>query len=426
MSESFVPMYDLESLSEKQRQDYLRSLCKHLGVPDDLNLVSLVYIDDGDGPAHLVAYVKRGAAESIRSNLGIEIRSLLNQMVGGSIVFTATGVDKNGRQEIAVGSKYIEGLSGSLLDDSIMTASTRALRRLAIQFTGTGILDESEVNQRKTVNVPVLKQSPLFAAPQPMVAPSSEPGKDITLTPLQEFQKQPDHDMQKCVESNVPCGNIVHDIGKWTEVDLSKPHVSQTQEEFEARQAKIRADAITQLNQNTEEKGALVQSIAEPVKKTRKPRGPNKKKTIDLGPSEPQVVEKRPLEVKPTISGTIVPVIEVTNVPALPAPPVVISAPVTAQPAPAKPLLTKEQTKPYRARHFKIMEQLEEGGFTNTEGMGRADKLRHLVMLMFPELTNMNDLSETQWEYYLSSLEKRLKESGAKATVAYIEESIAI
>ena len=73
------------------------------------------------------------------------------------------------------------------------------------------------------------------------------------------------------------------------------------------------------------------------------------------------------------------------------------------------------------------MEQLEtEGGFTNTEGMGRADKLRHLVMLMFPELTNMNDLSEVQWEHYLSSLEKRLKESGAKATVAYIEESIGI
>ena len=392
MSESFVPMYDLESLSEKQRQDYLKSLCRHLGVPEDLNLVSLVYIDDGDGPAHLVAYVKRGAAESIRSNLGVEVKSLVNQMVGGSIVFTATGVDKNGRQEIAVGSKYVEGLSGSILDDSIMTASTRALRRLAIQFTGTGILDESEVNQRKTVNVPVLKQSPLFAAPQPTVVPSNEPGKDIT--------------------STVP-PNIIE---------------ATNQEEFEKKQAQIRADAIAQLNQNPPKEGDSLQSSAEPVKKTRKPRGPNKKKKIDLGPSEPpQVVEKHQLGPETVTSGTIIPVTEVTNVPVLPAIPVVISVPVAAQPVPTKPLLTKEQTKPYRARHFKIMEQLEtEGGFTNTEGMGRADKLRHLVMLMFPELTNMNDLSEVQWEHYLSSLEKRLKESGAKATVAYIEESIGI
>ena len=181
MSESFIPMYDLESLTEPQRQEYLKAVCKHMGVPDNLNLVALTFVDDSDGPQRLVAYAKRGATENVRNNLKINIESLTSQMIGGSIVFTATAKSSTlSRQEVATGSKFVGDLQGTQLDDAIMTASTRALRRVTLQFVGAGVLDESEVTQRKVVHV---TSAPLVSTPQPSVAPSSEPGKDITRLP---------------------------------------------------------------------------------------------------------------------------------------------------------------------------------------------------------------------------------------------------
>ena len=46
MPEKFIPLYDLESLTEPQRQQYVTALCKHIGVPDNLNLVALTYLDE--------------------------------------------------------------------------------------------------------------------------------------------------------------------------------------------------------------------------------------------------------------------------------------------------------------------------------------------------------------------------------------------
>jgi len=50
MSEKFIPIYDLESMTEQQKQDYIRNVCNHMGVPPELNLVMLAYLDEQDGP----------------------------------------------------------------------------------------------------------------------------------------------------------------------------------------------------------------------------------------------------------------------------------------------------------------------------------------------------------------------------------------
>jgi hypothetical protein len=413
MTESYTPMYDLESLTEPQRQAYLKALCHHLGVPDNLNLVALTRLDDGEGPARLVAYVKRGGAEAIRNNLKLDVKSLTNQMVGGSIVFTAVGIDKSGRQEIAIGSKYIDGLTGSQLDDSVMTASTRALRRLALQFAASGVLDESEVNQRKTVHVQ--QQVSQWTAPQPTVAPSSEPGKDVTPEP------------------NIPNLKANYVLGEFSiGLGLSKePILSDAQEQFEKEQAQLRADAIAQLNQEAGvepthhepflDAGKVRAAISvEAPKKTRKPRGPNKKK-VDLGPSEPP----KQAEPQPVIAPE--------------PPPQPITAPITLQVsgtalgvpiasvAPSKPRLTPEQVRPFRQRLFHLVnDYFEPAGMVPREGMGNADKLRNLAIMMFPGLQSMNELSVENWEKYLSTLEYKVQNEGPVATVKYIEDSIGL
>src|SRR5260370_13049788 len=90
---SFVPLYDLESLNENQRQDYVRNVCLHMGVPPELNLVMLTYLDENDGPRRLVAYANRVATEIIRNNRGLNVTELTSKRIGGSVVFTAAGKD---------------------------------------------------------------------------------------------------------------------------------------------------------------------------------------------------------------------------------------------------------------------------------------------------------------------------------------------
>lgn len=394
MSENFIPLYDLESLSEAQRQDYIKAVCKHMGVPDNLNLVALTYVDETEGPSRLVPYAKRGATENVRNNLQIDVTSLTNQMVGGSVVFTATATSKkNGRQEISTGSKYIKDLAGTALDDAIMTAQTRALRRVTLQFVGAGVLDESEVNQRKIVHV-----SPAIAQPaQSTVAPNSEPGKDITLIGPSSDSKTQDQ------------------VALVIALRDSELPIKKTQEQFEAEQAQLRKDAIAQLNEKEKPSEEL-------VKKTRKPRGPNKKK-IDLGPSELPAAQ---VAVKPEPVAACIPSTETAQaVVAASAPEqVVVTAPL---PASTKPRLNPDQVRPFRQRLFKLVnDQLEPNGFEPKEGIGNADKMRSFAQIMFPDIANMNELTLEQWEKYLTVLETKLKEAGPVNTWKYIETEIGL
>jgi hypothetical protein len=58
--------------------------------------------------------------------------------------------------------------------------------------------------------------------------------------------------------------------------------------------------------------------------------------------------------------------------------------------------------------------------------MGNMDKMRSLAVIMFPEVTNMNELSEPQWEKYLTNLETKIASEGVAATISYIEDTIGL
>jgi hypothetical protein len=400
---TFVPLYDLESLNEQQRQDYIRNVCAHMGVPPELNLVMLTYLDeDGDGPRRLVAYAKRGATEIIRNNRGINITDLTNKEIGGSIVFTATAKDNTGRQEMSTGSKWIKDLTGKDLDDAIMTSQTRACRRVTLQFVGAGVLDESEVNPSRPVATKETAFTGMAVAPQPTVQPSSEPGKDVTAIATTVI----DH----------VAGTVVHET---------------VAEEFSKEQEKLRQDAIAQLN------AKFAPPVESAPAEEPKKRKYTRKARVDLGPSEPPVkastVFQVPVETLPaTITvpahvGTHVELVQ-TPVPgtAVQALPQIIMVPPSAPVATGKPRLSPEQVKPYRQRQFKFVNELEENGFLPKEGMGNQDKMRAFAGIMFSEVTNFNELTADQWEKYLTTIETKLKTVGAKETIKYIEEAIGL
>jgi hypothetical protein len=412
----FLPLYDLESLNEQQRQDYVRNVCEHMGVPPELNLVMLTYLDETDGPRRLVAYAKRGATEIIRNNRGISVTDLTSKEVGGSIVFTATGKDNTGRQEMSTGSKWISGLQGRELDDSIMTAQTRATRRMTLQFVGAGVLDESEVNPANTIQFK--ESNPLPPALQPIAAPVNAPGKDVT--------PELAIDLRSAANLNTD-PNRKKGFG---------PVDPESQLAFEINQAKLRQDAIAQLNNqvsaelatpNEPEKGASgngsasTPSLTEPEVRIKRKYVRKLRNQVDLGPS---VVPIKDTAVPETGTTPVPPAQPISVAPPVQQPISVAAAPVP--PVPSKPRLTPEQVKPYRQRLFKIVNDLETAGFAPKEGIGNQDKMRSFATLMFSEVQNMNELVPEQWERYLSTLEQKIQKEGAVATISYIEGMIGV
>lgn len=434
---SFTPVYDLTQLSEPQKQQYIVALCNHLGLPPELNLIRVIWSDEGDGGRKLVAYVLRGGTDILRDRKEISVTSLTSTVVNGSIVFTASGKDKEGRQEIAVGSSFIDGFKGKKLDDLIMTGQTRALRRLTLQFVGTGLLDESEINTTQDIATQSAPLSQLALAPQPTVKPNDAAGKDVTPLSTEALQKGAQA-LQKAFNTATDLIQEQHpEAGKAVQVAQQlQTALEETPEQFSARQAKLRQDAIAQLNakeisaktsaisgdsvaQNPPNQGVSLQetSATEPKKR----RGRKPKNEIDLGPSQAPVAAPIVVPEAPKPSVVLVPAPQ-----AAPEATKAVEAPI-GPPVSQKPRLTQEQVKPYRQRLFRLVnDHLEPAGFLPKEGMGNADKLRNLAGIMFPMVQNMNELTVEQWETYLGSLEQKVQKEGASSTVKYIEDAIGI
>jgi len=176
----FQIIYNLEGLSEKDREQYKRDVSVFFGLDPDTNWFDILWIaDETTGLKKLQLYARRGTTDVLRSQRGINILSMSQHDGPGYVSFTAVGQDKNGRQEIAVGAHSIEGLKGEKLAAAISTAETRAGRRLTLKFCGLGILDYSEINQDTPLsatasNVELVSSIPpaMTSLPMPTIAPA--------------------------------------------------------------------------------------------------------------------------------------------------------------------------------------------------------------------------------------------------------------
>lgn len=182
----FVPMYELESLTESQKKDYYHAACEYLGLPPELGVLSYHWMDQNDGPKKLVLYAKKGATDIIRKNLGISVIDLKKEIGNGEVTWIAKGQNKEGRTEMSSGSKSTEGLKGRELESAVMWAQTKALRRMTLQFVGAGILDETEV---ETQNVPVLQAQATCLQPPEQPTAKPNPYAGITGDAALDFPK---------------------------------------------------------------------------------------------------------------------------------------------------------------------------------------------------------------------------------------------
>lgn len=424
---SFKPLDDLSDQNDAQREEYYQAACAFLGVPPELKLLRYFYT--GDAPNRkLILYATRGATDLIRENKKISTVSLTQHDGPGYVSFTATGKDPSGRLEMATGVASTEGLKGEALGVAITIAQTKASRRMTLQFAGGGFLDETELpgnSGSPASEIPSGVALAQLLTPPPSVSPNSAPGTDVT---------------------------------------------EETQEQFEARQAKLRADAqaalmagLPKLSPNPPKEGVSVQSVVSPTvetpqttetkpKRTRRPRNtvsldsPGQATapvqtvippgTIDaagvITPVETQAEKTFAADVK--LNAAVAEIIAVpelkvndpaTTVPAVPA---LVQIPSAAPVEPAVDAPSAKQLKEYRVRLAKYANDvLPNGGMIPTEGIGGVTmKLRKFAGLQLGETKDVMKFSTDQWTELLDFLDSYTESNGAAKLVAYIDKVVGV
>lgn len=333
MDSPFIPLYDLFSLTEAQRAEYIQALNEHMRLDPRLNLIRLTKMasDSGD---RLVPYIGKGGTDILRETWGIDVTDMIQHDGPGYVSFTAVGKNPKGRIDRAVGAAATEGLRGAKLADAIATAQTKASRRLTLQFVGAGVLDESEVQSTTQIAELPSSQAQLAGSavvlPPPTAAPTAAPGKDITQPVISLFgvcekalavaagpkpmvmthideavakepvAGEPGFDMTK---------NIQDTLAEGAQALKDRPTPAQTLEKLEAQSAQspkeVEASSDTQ---NPPIKGVSLQDVAigescntgpEPPKKHGRPR--KKRNTVVIespGQPTPSVPEEKPFDPK--------------------------------------------------------------------------------------------------------------------------------
>lgn len=445
---SLVIKHDLSKLSPEELTQYLRDVSKFIGLDPDLNALDTIWMQNENGPGQsLVVYARRGTAEILRNLKGIEISSLTQTITPqGSIVFTATGKDAKNRQEIAIGSKYVGSLTGKALDDAIMTASTRALRRVTMQFTSLGILDESEVGavQGSTVNPAAgatLAGSAVVLPPAPTVPANNAPGRVVEMTAV-------DHEKNTVVHEMIPVSQDPKTQAQVAAViAIRELQKSETPAEFSARMDGLRNDAQTQLaekatgrsnvpvtNATPAPQPAPITAQVEASETAAKPKRARKaRNTVSMDGPEPEVVSQPtpapqaapapPPAPVITLPASIPPPISVPVVPVSAPLSAVVPAPVAANPAPqstdfpGKP--SEAQMADYRKRVSVYTSELP-----SSENMGSVQKMRAFITHMSGAAPQF--MTVEQWEETLGWFVSFVERNKVKGLVTYINDCLGV
>jgi hypothetical protein len=462
---TFKPIYDLESLSEAQRQEYYLAACEYYGIPAELNALAFIWMDSHDGKRNLTLYAKKAATDIIRANRGISTIRLTKDVGQGYVAWIAEGRDSSGRTEIAAGTASTEGLKGQALAMQVMLAQTRATRRMTLQFVG-GLLDESELPSTVTdigrSGASLASLATLPAPPQPAVQPNTDAGKDITqelgehapssesnlaVDVLQWGTPNPNRkrgygvqnppkegvSLQSIAPTPFLDGNITPKTVETVEqVAEPKKRRRRTKAEinFDSAQAPVIEpvlDAVTEHLKNSQTIAEIAEQVVPPSQMNIPTAESAKQALREVAAKMPATVVPEPAQER--IQTTVFPPaqfapIPTSYVPSAPTeePNVAIAPQVIAQMLdPDMP--SEAEEKAWRARlSVYTNDILPKGGMRKEDGI--IWKIRKYVQKMFPELPVKNGtmkLNNTQWQKVMNDLDETLRFQGAAGLVEYLE-----
>lgn len=202
---------DLSTLTDAQRDQYYRATCQRLGLdPDTFPLAFCLMTEskkkEGEwvSESKMVLYAPKTATDQLRALHQISIDPDAVTVDDGNEVVKVIvrGHLPDGRQDTEIGAAslityYGEPLRGTARANAYMRAFTKAKRRLTLSLVGSGLLDESEVDDTPgALPLPDLyrptdgSKSPTAITPPPPRAtaptPSTEPSTDAAPAPTDE------------------------------------------------------------------------------------------------------------------------------------------------------------------------------------------------------------------------------------------------
>jgi len=180
--DSLVVTGDLILLDPEQRVQFYVQVCNAMGL--DFRTRPLQYFEqiDRNGKRNLILYALRNASAQLRAKHNLSVTLSAPEFSFDTVIFTATVKNLNGQQDSAVGAESLKDLVGKEYADRIMAAQTKAKRRAILDFVGSGMLDESEIEGMNGSVVEVTDSQlkgyvPIPAAPAPATA--SAPATEV-------------------------------------------------------------------------------------------------------------------------------------------------------------------------------------------------------------------------------------------------------
>lgn len=160
--ETFLKSGDLAQLTTEQRVSYYNATCESLGLNPLTRPFDFIGLN-----GKIVMYAKRDCTDQLRRIYSVSITSLETKKEDGIYIVTAHAKDGKGRIDAATGAVAVENVRGNDLANVIMKAETKAKRRVTLSLCGLGILDESEIEAERVVDVVISAPARNIAEPVP-------------------------------------------------------------------------------------------------------------------------------------------------------------------------------------------------------------------------------------------------------------------
>jgi hypothetical protein len=158
---------DLGKLSPAQRVTYYGKVCDTLGLNPLTRPFEYLVLNN-----KLTLYARREATEQLRHLHHVSLTIAAREVVEDTYIVTARAVLPDGRTDESIGAKSIANLKGEARANAMMTAETKAKRRVTLSICGLGLLDETEVAD---IPAAAMKITPPPQLPPPAPHPKPEP-----------------------------------------------------------------------------------------------------------------------------------------------------------------------------------------------------------------------------------------------------------
>lgn len=138
---------DIAGLNSTQRVQYYNSMCHNLGIDPLTQPFSIIKLQGKE-----ILYANKNCTQQLSKVYKIGLEVLRTERIEDVYVVTVRATDGN-RHTDEIGAVTIGAIKGDALANALMKASTKAKRRAVLAFCGLGMLDESELETVRGVQI---------------------------------------------------------------------------------------------------------------------------------------------------------------------------------------------------------------------------------------------------------------------------------